>query len=483
MDISRKIEELKILINDVAEQSEKEYIRTKEIYDKEEHKEEYHKSLFSGFIQHFSILSLHQLIYTLQSLRLKRVSESMSDTERGMFFQPFYFEKNSLSFFDVAWNKMVTVIKFRFTRPDKRLAGEISRVLREAKKNTEFRNHSVNKLIKEIRGSRSYQKFNALRGNSDHGYEPKYRQDMNNIFDEEDIYFLVDKTAQVVREIVEELASVEINLNETEIEYYKVRIIDPVLLQSLEEVELTVTFEKQILVVRDLINNTLNNLDILYKWMRQQGIEINIVDLLISFLSDICFRANDLLRTFGFFVFMYKRDMILFHPKTLVIVQEVGYDYFMNIACIRLLSIFDKIGLFFSRIFPMPKESTYFKNAIKWISENADDDYLVLKNICDGIVNSDIYKSIDMIRQQFVHGMDFSIKQNEGTEVSEDYILLSLYYNILSVNGLLKYIVFDFFPVETERFLFKKYQITPYQTSLIFDQIKSTKNNDLKDSY
>lgn len=474
--MNKRIQKLSALIEQIQDVSDKEYQRTIQIYEKAEYHEEYKKLLFTGFIQHFSILTLRQLIYVIQSLDFIELSQRLSDKERAEFFQPFYFEKNSLSILDVAWNKLVTIIKFRFSKPDNRLGAEISRVLKQAKKNPDFKRHPASDMISELRGSQSYRNFSTLRGNSDHGYEPKYRNDLYNVFRSEDILYLVDKMEEIVGSIVLESGEIKLHINDSDIEFYKVRELYPPELPSLAIRDLITGTRTQLHIVKELVNINLNILDYLTPWLRKKEVDVSIVDLTFSFVSDICFRANDVFRSFGAFVYLSKGDYILFPEKVAEYMQRVGYDYFMNVACIRLLSVLDKIGLLLSRVFPMPKEKTYFKQTVKWILENADDEYIILKQKCNSMINSEIFKSIDLIRQQYVHGMDLSQAQNEGTVVSSDYILLSIYYNMVNVNAFLDYIILDFYPKEVEKFLYSNYGIPREETMQVFATIRKSIN-------
>lgn len=132
-------------------------------------------------------------------------------------------------------------------------------------------------------------------------------------------------------------------------------------------------------------------------------------------------------------------------PQPIVdLIIETPYDYFLNITIVRLYSVYEKIGLLFTRIFTMPKENTFFKAVSEWVIQNTDSSYENLKQILKTTIESNYYKGLDMVRQQYVHGMDMAFQQYEGTTLSSEYLIVLLHKNLEIIFSLGEYLHQDF---------------------------------------
>lgn len=475
MGLELNVAKVKELISSIAETSENEYKLSLRIYNDQRCIDKYKKLLFNGVIQHFSILSLRQIVYVLQSVQLKSQTELMSEATRGVFLQPLFFEKNILSMLDVALNKLATVLKYRFTKPDGRFAADIQRIYRQIKGSSDFCAHKSKEVLHKLVGSKSYNNFRKLRGASDHGYEPKYRSDLYNVFSVKDMVEISDYITRIIECIYSELETLTVTFDDSDIDKYKIKIIDPISIPETSWETLFQEYKMQFSFTGSLINITMNYLDVMDPWLRRRNIEKNLVDLLMGIQSDINFRVNDTLRSFAFFVSLYSGKLLVSRDSC-EIVKDVGYEYFMNTCCIRLISIYDKIGLFFSRIFSMPKDKTYFKAVVKWFDENLGEEYAVLKQKCNAIVSSNEFKALDIMRQQYVHGLDLDVRQYEGTQFSHEYILLTLYHNIRLQNDFLKYVVFELFPAESKPYLYYNFGVSLVEVTKVFDRVHMETN-------
>jgi hypothetical protein len=172
MLIEAKLIKLQQQKNEIRTTSDLEYARCLEIYNKPECLDEYKKLLFNGVIQHFSILALNEI----GNSYISQMYADLARTEDygSLWFTPDYFHRNTIFQLDSAWNKIATLIKYRFTMPDGRYASEMNRVLRSLRKQKEFRNHKVKGLIDSIRGLREYESFVALRDELTHSLDPGY---------------------------------------------------------------------------------------------------------------------------------------------------------------------------------------------------------------------------------------------------------------------------------------------------------------------
>lgn len=461
MSISDRINQISKFIDEIDELSNIEYKRTLEIYENPAFIEEYKKLLYNGAIQILSILVLREVKNTLLSLHLReKALKLIGSPEILAFYQPTYFEKNAYFQLNAAWNKIAALLKVRFLKPDDHFGAEISRVVKAAKKDPNYNLHYVKKIIDKIRGNNDFKLFMEMRQSAEHGLDPDYLYGYHGKFG--DIYFfkIIDLFVEIVENIYKEHLTYTPVIDNEDMDKYKIKEIIPYELKALERERFYKDLDFQKIRVRDIINTTLNYFDILIPWLNNENQKSKLSDLtemtmlLTGILNDIAFRCNDVTRSFGGFLATYLNHYDGIPSSIVDIFKEVHYSYFMNMTCVRSYSIWDKIGLFFSRTFSTPKDKTYFKNISEWIIANASSEYKDLIMSLRKIMQSDFLNALDLIRQQYIHGSDLSLKQYEGTIISDDYFLVSLHYSIQKILDITEYLQNDFFPSEMRKMQF-----------------------------
>lgn len=481
METRTQLAKVSSLIDTVHKLSDEEYERTLQIYNKPEHFQEYKKLIYTGLIQFFSILALKELKNVIHSIEMRKISLSMKESGNpliNIFFQPFFFEKNTYFQLNSVWNKIATLIKIRFLKPDDRFGAEISRVVGLAKKSSEYTNHRVKTFIDQLRGSKDNDLFLQLRKESEHGLEPEYLYKMNNRFEDINFNKCIELFIQIIETLYNEHLTYIPTISDNDVEKLKRKDITPFNLTPLEIKKYIKSNQSQIKSLYKLTNTTLNYFDYFEPWVMGNEIfkDYQFIRVPVVILHDIAFRYNDTIRAFQYFAALYTGNLNRFPDEIANVIKDIDYSYFMNIACIRVYSIWDKIGLYFTKIFSMPKDKTFFKNAAEWIINNSGSDYKKLRNILKKTIDSDEFKALDMIRQQYVHGIDLSMKQYEGVVLSDDYIFVTLHYNLENTLGMVEYLHNDFMPSELRKLFYSIFSGYPEGYLEILNKIRYTRN-------
>lgn len=450
-NIEIKIDKINDLMSEIIEKDKKEYALTLEIYNNPEKVELYKKCLYGGVIKSLSMLTLKEIRNALYSLKFKQYSiQYKRKSFKGLFFTPEYFENNLLFQLNASSNKLATLLKYKFSKPDGRYASDINRVTKAINKNPEYKKHTINKLIVEIKTTGLFSTFKELREETEHGLNPKYQFGLQDKYADRNMMKIIDNYLQIVTLIYNEHFSLDIKINDEDLNNYKIIELEPKNLEPVKKSEFFDLYDIQHSEIEQIINLTLNYFDFMLPWIKAKEPKDagTLVKLTVAFMNDTTFRLNDAYRSFSYALALYTGNINDMPNEIKLALQGIDHYYFLNVACVRIYSVFDKIGLIFSRIFSMPKDRTFFKVVADWIINNTDDEYKDLKQICSKIVNSDEYKALDMIRQQYVHGFDLSVKQAEGTTISDEYIFVTLHHNINHAINLLKQVHRKFIPAE-----------------------------------
>lgn len=425
-------------------QDQQEYNRILQIYKDPGHHEEYKRLLFNGLIQLFSKITLVHLSYSLQSLVFEdERKEYEKEAWVHKFFSGEYFHKNAILFMDSAFNKIATLIKFRYEQPDEYLYVDLKRIHKKAKKNTEYKNSKIKILVDQLIGDHNYKLITESRARLEHALDPDYTS-LNKL--NHRIKF--DKIASTVFSIVDEIfkdhLKAEIKIADEDINYYKIKEISSVPITKSEKVDKVLQrsndYQTEAIHILNLIGNYT---DYIIPYIRGvSNIKSNDKALIVSFipiLSDIAFRFHEITRSFMYFILLhYFADSDRHLGKEVFRrVNETDSTYFMYISTLRMYSIYDKIANFLSFLYPVSKEKTYFKSISEWIIEN-DTTNVSLKTTLKEILASPSYRAIDMLRQQTSHGWDLAIQQKEGTVFSVEYFTLALYHNLKNIMLLIK---------------------------------------------
>lgn len=295
-----KLNQLQQEINEITKISDKEYARCLQIYDKPESVDEYKKLLFNGVIQHFSKLALNEIKNSYMSQMYAGLARN--ENYGSLWFSSDYFYRNVVFQLDSAWNKIATLIKYRFTVPDGRYGSEMDRVLKSLRKNRTFRSHPIKKLVDDIRGLREYESFVSLRDAFTHSLEPGYVNYPKGNPDGTDWVKLGDKMWLIVNQIYKEHFSLSIEIPDDSIKNYKIITIIP---PKLEELAIPDFFDGYDLYrhqLRNLIRMTLNVFDYVRPWIKRNipnHYAVGIMTAVIAILNDIAFRTNDAFRSFS----------------------------------------------------------------------------------------------------------------------------------------------------------------------------------------
>lgn len=425
-------------------QDQQEYNRTLQIYKDPGHHEEYKRLLFNGVIQFFSKITLLHLKYSLQSLVFEeeRKHNKKENWVHG-FFSEEYFNRNAILFMDSAFNKIATLVKFRYEQPDEYLYVNLKRIHKAAKNNTEYKNSKTKILVDQLLGNHNYKLITESRARLEHALDPDYTHPrrLNH-------RIKFDKIASTVFSIVDEIFKdhliAEIKIADKDIGYYKIKEITSVPKTSSENVYKIIQnsndYQNKAIQLLHLIGNYRDHIFPYIKGI--SNLKSDDKALIISFipiLSDITFRFHEITRSFIYFILLhYFTDWERHLGKEVSKrVTESDSSYFMYVSTLRMYSIYDKAANFLSFLYPVSKEKTYFKSISEWIIEN-DTTNVGLKETLKEILASPSYQAIDMLRQQSSHGWDLAIQQKEGTVFSVEYFTLALYHNLKNIMLLIK---------------------------------------------
>ncbi|NLN48643.1 MAG: hypothetical protein GX154_06060 [Clostridiales bacterium] len=446
MSIQEKVNLIHQQVTDITTISDNEYARCLQIFDKAEHNEEYKRLLFNGVIQHFSKIALIEIGNTYLSLMY--ADKSSSDDYDGCWFSRHYFLRNAILQMASAWNKTATLIKYRFAVPDGRYGSEMDRVLRSLRKNTDFRSHRVKTLIDSFRSSHEYEAFIYMRDYLSHNIDPGYINYPKGNPTDIDWLKLTDIMWNIVNIIYNDHLTISIDIDDEIIDFYKVKVIIPPHLEDVPVSEFNEGYFDLKYNCRAIINLTLNLFDYVKPWL-----VINIKNndlicqchLLIAMLNDISFRLHDAFRSFSILLIKLSGDYSGIPEKVIELIEKTPYYYLLNVAIVRLYSVFDKVGHLFTRVFSMPKDTTYFKTVSLWIIDNADLSYNQLKYLLSSTIESNGYKALDLVRQQYIHGQDLTFDQYEGTQLTLEYFLVMLFESFQVISRLVEFLHLDFF--------------------------------------
>ncbi|ARB37307.1 hypothetical protein FC605_10345 [Bacillus subtilis] len=441
------------LLQDLDELDAREYKRTLEIYKNKEHKDEYFKLIYNGFMQHFIKLGFSHLKYAVlcgeyKSKRLKFNNEPWIN----LYFSPSFFNFNRVYYLSIAINNIATLVKFRFTKPDNYISANFERIQKEAKKVAEYRTHKVYSLINDLLGNHNYNLLMKFRKNIDHGLNPEYGN--VSLLDTLNFSVIEDKIFEILEAFYYDILNTEINISNIDIDKYRIKEFPVVKLPSVQEQEIFDYIVYNNKAHEGFINVINNYYDYLLPFMKQK----NQIKPLLNILSDIVFRFHEVFRAFSYFFLLYRVENVEDHLPTeiLEIINLDDYQYFMNLCLTRTYSVHDKLGLFFTKTYSLHGNKTYFKNVSELLIKNEEDHFdELLTDKLNKIISSPSFKSLDFLRQQFMHGTDFSFKQTEGTVVFDDYFLICLYLNNKDLLALIKYMVYNFFPAVVKEFLDK----------------------------
>ncbi|MCC1487690.1 hypothetical protein LB312_10460 [Bacillus tropicus] len=485
--IKEKLNKVDTLLSGIQVQSNTEYERILKIMDDEKNKNEYKKLIFNGLIQHFSILGLLNIKNALTSLSYKEIrKEYQSEDWTNRFFSSNFFEKNAIYFLHSVINKIATLIKFRYCKPDKYISANLAHIHKQAKKNEEYKKQPIYTKVSQLIGDNNYRLLGEFRSHIDHSLDLRYlKKEISHI----DFFFLISITHEIIEFIYSEHLISHLDISDNDIEMYKVKNLNPINLEPLRMQEIVYKISEYNQRDFELLNTINNYFDLIIPFVSShKNINENqegMISMLIAILSDLIYRIHESNRAFQYFFLLYlvenKEDYL---PIEIIkIINDKDYAYFMNVSLLRLYSVYDKFGLFFSRIYPMPKDKTYFKQVTEWILNNIDYNP-TLVTLLQNIKNTPEYKAMDVFRQQFTHGFDLSIKQNEGTTFSDEYFFIFLFRNIENTLDLIEYISYEFFPYlieqtinistdETEEFLSLINRIINHNNSYMNNQFKN----------
>ncbi|MGA5696778.1 hypothetical protein ACPCHU_19520 [Bacillus bombysepticus] len=425
-------------------QDQQEYNRILEIYKYPRHYEEYKRLLFNGFIQLFSKITLVHLKYSLQSLVFEEMRKQYEKEDWvHKFFSEEYFHRNAILFMDSAFNKIATLIKFRYVQPDEHIYVNLKRIHKVAKNITEYKCSKIKILVDQLIGDHNYKLITESRARLEHALDPDYTSSkrLNH-------RIKFDKIASIVFSIVDEIfkdhLKAEIKIADKDINYYKIKEISSVPITKPENIHRILQnsndYQTEGIYLLHLIGNY--NDHIIPYITGISNIKSNDKALIVSFipiLSDISFRFHEITRSFMYFILLhYFADSDRHLGKEVFKrVTEADSTYFMYVSTLRMYSIYDKIANFLSFLYPVSKEKIYFKSISEWIIGN-DSTNVGLKTTLKEILASPSYQALDLLRQQASHGWDLAIQQEEGTVFSVEYFTLALYHNLKNIMLLIK---------------------------------------------
>lgn len=469
--IDNRLEEIVVLNN-------AEYLITQDLVKVKYKKQLYNELIYKGLIQYFCILSLKEIRNVLYSIKMREKVICMeNDKLKPLLFQPYFFEKNMLYQLNYSWNKILTLLKFRFNKSDNHFSTSYARLSKILKEDKEYINHEVKDKINKIVGSKQYRNFKKLREETEHGLEPMYRDDLHKIFKVDDMLYLSRKYIEVIDGIFDEHLVYVPKIDEKDIDKYKMKEFNIVDIKHINKVNIHADMKDYYIRIEKLVNFTQNFFDLMIPYLKKIELHrdvMSMINLLFTIISDIVFRINDVFRAYGYCISIYTEDFISKEIENFF--KDVNYDYFMNIACVRCYSIYDKVGLLITRLFPMPKDKTYFKSSIKWMSENLKEEYLDAISVCNSILNSKEYEILDFIRQQYVHGVDVSVKQYEGEQFSDEDIMIILHHNIDMILCLVEKFCNDIFINEINKVIKKIYIKYPKGYKKVINDVKKSYN-------
>ncbi|HDR7768248.1 TPA: hypothetical protein QCY08_005316 [Bacillus paranthracis] len=395
--------------------------------------------LFNGLIQLFSKVTLVHLKYSLQSLVFEEERKKYAKEDWvHKFFSEEYFHRNAILFIDSAFNKIATLIKFRYEQPDEYLYVDLKRIHKMAKRDTEYKHSKIKILVDQLIGDHNYKLITESRAQLEHALDPDYisPKRLNRI-----IKF--DKIAATVFSIIDEIfkdhLKAEIKIEDKDINYYKIKVILTVPITKSEKMDTILQnsnyYQNKSIHLLHLIGNYNDHIIPYIKGI--SNIKSNDKALIVAFLpilSDITFRFHEITRSFMYFLLLhYFADSDRHLGKEVCKrVKEADSTYFMYVSTFRIYSIYDKVASFLSLLYPVSKEKTYFKSISGWIIEN-DTTNASLKANLKEILESPSYQALDMLRQQTSHGWDLAIQQEEGTVISGEYFTLALYHNLKNI--------------------------------------------------
>lgn len=339
---------------------------------------------------------------------------------------------------DSAFNKIATLIKFRYGQPDEYLYVNLKRIHKEAKKNPEYSHSKIKILVDKLLGDHNYKLITASRAQLDHALDPDYTNSkkLNQRIKFEKIACTI---FSIIDEIFNDHLEAEIKIEDKDVVYYRIKEILSVPETKSEELDTVVrnSIDYQI-EAKELLHLIGNYADHVHPYIIDVANinphEKKLITSFLPILSDITFRFHEATRSFMYFLLLRYTGNWKEHLGEEISsrLTESDSSYFMYVSTFSMYSIYDKTGNFLSYIYPVSREKTYFKYISERIieSESINND---LKQVLKKLLASPSYKAIDLLRQQTSHGWDLAIQQKEGTIFSTEYFTLALYHNFKNI--------------------------------------------------
>jgi len=367
------------------------------------------------------------------------------------FFSDNYFQRNAILFMDSTFNKIATLIKFRYGQPDEKFHSNLKQIHNALKRNTVYKNSRVKNLVNQLIGNHNYKLIIESRALLEHALDPDYTKPKK-LHDLIEFDKIITTVFSIIDEIfTDHLSAADIKITDENAMHYKVKEITSVVQLQPESMNNILHnaehYQKVAVELLHLVGNSHDH--ILPYILRHPSIESEGKKLILAFmpiLSDITFRVHEITRSFIYFTILNYN----INPKRQLgeeVSQIVSIDdsnYFMYVSTLRVYSIYDKVSNFFTLIYPISNKNTYFKSISEWIIENDTSNTRLTQTLKD-ILASQGYKAIDMLRQQASHGWDLAIPQMEGTVFSHDYFTLALYQSLESILLLIE-TIYDIYP-------------------------------------
>lgn len=456
MKYYNEINQINSNMEEISLRSNEEYNRTVKIYRNPLYLSEYKKLLYNGLIQHFSLIGFKEIKNIYLGLYFREETIKYKSEFGGYFFNTIYFERNIIVHLNVVINRIATLLCVRYLKIDDKHAESFDRAFNKIKKEEDFKNSKIKDNILRIKSNKYFNTIVDIRKHLDHGIDP-YFTDINMVksFDTKNILILTKLCYETIKLIYDEHIAYTPKLEGITVEILKMkRHGDNVFggIQNKEDLSDDIqNFNYGTLYFTEAISNYTDKVSPFLESTSIAKENYGMVKLIFLIISDITFKYNNLVRSYMHGIGLIPKQVSNLNSTFSSIINDNNYDYFINISYVILYSIYDKLGLLFSRIYSTPKDKTYFKNIVEWIlsENNKFPNIFGIEEKLENLINSDNYKMLDRVRQNYIHGYDYMIQQEEGLVLDYKYMILLLHHNIKKITELLRYLIYDYIPKET----------------------------------
>lgn len=456
MNYLEKINQIDRFINEISLLSNEEYNRTVKIYKNPLYLSEYKKLLYNGLIQHFSLTGFKEIKNIYLGLYFREETIKYKSELGGYFFNKIYFERNIIFHLNVVINRIATLLCVRYLKIDDKHAESFDRAFNKIKKEEDFKNSKIKDNILKIKSNKYFNTIVDIRKHLDHGIDP-YFTDINMVksFDTKNILVLIKLCYETIKLIYDEHIAYTPKLEGITVEILKMkRHGDNVFVGIPNKEDLNddiQNFNYGTLYFTEAVSNYADKVSPFLESIPIEKENYGMVKLLFLIISDITFKYNNLVRSYMYGIGLIPKQVSNLDSTFSSVINDNNYDYFINMSYVILYSIYDKLGFLFSRIYTTPKDKTYFKNIIEWIlsEKNKFPNIFGIEEKLENLINGDNYKMLDRVRQNYIHGYDYMIQQEEGLALDYKYMILLLHYNIEDITEFLRYLIYDYIPKET----------------------------------